>query len=1127
MVYIRRNRAAIPPRHLVLRNARRIYDEHKRLQDPSLGDPPPTLGPGEEQLYSFYIPGLEAGPQTITVTQNIDAAGQKKSITDTHQFTVVAPRFTLPDGSIHSTYPTQGHADSVETLPHVVLNDPHLPWERLATHTSQPPDWLRNRVPWLAVLVFTQDELRLASTVLNGSTSIFQDTKVLPKPVVQSTTLSINMTISDLWLTQNTTTPIPKVSDNDVANSTTDMIFLKPELFTSLVTTYDADGKPVPNQMVPDVSRYKFLSHVRNINTLGMAEAGVEDEGLFSIVHSHRTGPLTITQPTPVVVHLVSIEGVEALTLPITTDFVALSSLHSWSYTCLPPKSLNVYTAFRSVGNTLGVLRAPDDVISGLASQGPEGARVANRLTDGYSMVKYRTQTGEPTVALTRSPFTPTVIPHPLTADWASLSIFGTDLQILDQEVGLMDITYDSAWQLGKTLALADQAFAAALSRLRSEAFGKTMNNAKAEILGARGAYKTREESLASLTQSMETLNELPKGNLLHGPQGMVNRWRRSAVDTLDLSYGSPLIEPIFDHHATHVVLTLASTSDVTDGDDVVLYNEFNAPQSTDWMIIFGWVLDRMNLVNVPAHYLITDPSHLPPESLRFFHIDANWVDALVDGGLSIANHLGKDEDKIRTHIKIMINEYLKTVDPILKYAPQIPTYGFLLRSELCTQFPDLVVTAPLPEGDPRAPIVRHENIDIGVMLCLFDRVPSETEFESLTFAQPPHQQSFVAGADLSDSLITTLYKREYTNETPPDKDKKEPLGQRTWNKSGVDQPAPPVFVWGDNAEVRTLLFPAWAEDVFQYVKEGMAKVNPDYFKDDMAGSALVGLQLNNPLYELDILLKQRSELKSLRPADPSQKTARTLMMLQPRIKKIVKVAPEVVAVRKVKEQPVYLIPPPDKRVRLTQLSLRAPPPHHRSLRAPHPPITRTPPWLISHPPKPHPYNYPTSSSLRQYRIDGPAHPPKFIYSVYPSDSTEPQVPTTKGLKQDLIFSVVLKSGWDSQYNLKEIALVIPRGPMGGAPNMITNYRGPGASMLSNLRFNVLIEFTDTTINLRLLPRSVSGLVPISDVREMSFMLSLVDVIPYTYPVTVVMQAQEYYYQNQFTYPINIYLEGK
>ena len=42
-------------------------------------------------------------------------------------------------------------------------------------------------------------------------------------------------------------------------------------------------------------------------------------------------------------------------------------------------------------------------------------------------------------------------------------------------------------------------------------------------------------------------------------------------------------------------------------------------------------------LYPVPFHYLIPHPALLPSESLRFFHLDDNWVNALVDGALSIA----------------------------------------------------------------------------------------------------------------------------------------------------------------------------------------------------------------------------------------------------------------------------------------------------------------------------------------------------------------------------------------------------------------------------------------------------------------------------------------------------------
>ncbi|KAL7276583.1 hypothetical protein RUND412_000425 [Rhizina undulata] len=1108
MVYTRRSRAINSPRHLVIRHARRILNERKRLRDPELADPPPKLAPGEEQLYSFYIPGLEAGLHKVSVVQDIqtpaqgdDGQPQTLHLPSSQEFNVVAPRFTLPDGSIHSTYPPQGHGDTVNTLPHVVLNDPHLPWERIGSK-KDAPDKARNRVPWLALLVFTQDELRLQDAFLNGNDSIFQKTKDLKKPVTQSTTLAINMKISDLWLTTNQTTPI-KQSDVTVdATATTDVIFLQAQLFRTLVTTYDNAGSPIPQQLAPDVSRYKFLSHVRNINTAGMADAGVEDEGLFSIVVSHRVGPLTITQPTPVVVHLVSIENVESLPFDIKTQFVALSSLHSWTYTCLPPDSLNVYDSFRELGNTLNVLRAPDEIISGLSNQGPEAARVAQRLTDGYSLTRYRTQTGEETAALTRGPFTPTIIPHPLTTDWTSLSNFGTDLQILDQAVGLIDITYSSAWQLGKTLALADQAFTAALSRIRTHIHDQTMNDAKAKILRARGAYKTREEIVKSLSGAVETLLGLPTSNLLHGPRSMLNRWRRVDVDTLDLSYGSPMIDPIYAHHASQVGRKLASS---TDGDGKQLYDETNVPYSTDWMVIFKWVLDRMYLVNVPAHYLITDPTHLPPESLRFFHIDANWVDALIDGALGVANHLDRADDQIRTAIKKQINEYLETVNPDLGYKPQIPTYGFLLRSELVTQFPDLMVQAPLPVGDIRAPILRHENIDSGVMLCLFDRVPSDPEFPRLTLAQPPHQQSFSAGASLNAFHITTSYKRVYTQEVQ-DPNQKEPLGQRTWNRDGSNPPAPPVFAWGGpDAEVRTLLFPAWAQDVFDYIKAGMNKLHEGWFTDTLPGSTLAGIQLNNPMYQLEILLKQRPTLESLKPTGPEHKTARTLKMLEPRVKKVRKEIPATATVRQVKEEHVMYIPPFGQRNRLTPLSLRSPPPHFRSLRTPAP-----------------------RPQLPDDDDPPPAFPPKFEYQVYSTASKDNTVPTQSDVPLDLVFSVVLKEGRDSEFQMSEIAFEVHTGPVTDVRhNLTVAYQGPGGTMLSNLRFNVLVKNSDDgkSLFLRLLPRSRTGFVAVKVIGEMSFILSLVHVNAYTEPADVVTTVHEYYNGNldlEYDFPIHL-----
>lgn len=175
-----------------------------------------------------------------------------------------------------------------------------------------------------------------------------------------------------------------------------------------------------------------------------------------------------------------------------------------------------------------------------------------------------------------------------------------------------------------------------------------------------------------------------------------------------------------------------------------------------------------MYFANIPAHYLITDPSHLPQESLRFFATNANWMDALLDGALSVANYLEQDDDSIRTAIKTAINKYLDTIDPILGFKPQIPTYGFFFRSGIVTQSPDLVVKAPRTDPDPRAPILRQENLTKDVMLVLFDRIPSDPDFTTLSFIQPPHQQCFAVSPKVDADNFKIEYTKVYTTVVQP-----------------------------------------------------------------------------------------------------------------------------------------------------------------------------------------------------------------------------------------------------------------------------------------------------------------------------------------------------------------------
>lgn len=167
-------------------------------------------------------------------------------------------------------------------------------------------------------------------------------------------------------------------------------------------------------------------------------------------------------------------------------------------------------------------------------------------------------------------------------------------------------------------------------------------------------------------------------------------------------------------------------------------YDELNTPFSPDWMQVLRWILDKLFLSSIPSHYLIADASHVPLESLRFFKIDPNWTDALLDGALSLANHIDQDDDAVRTAIKGAINRYLTTPIPSLGYLPPVPRYGCYVRSKLITQFPDMIVQiVPQPALDSAPVLLRHDIVDTGTMLCLFSEPPLSPAFTGLTFTQP------------------------------------------------------------------------------------------------------------------------------------------------------------------------------------------------------------------------------------------------------------------------------------------------------------------------------------------------------------------------------------------------------
>ena len=65
-------------------------------------------------------------------------------------------------------------------------------------------------------------------------------------------------------------------------------------------------------------------------------------------------------------------------------------------------------------------------------------------------------------------------------------------------------------------------------------------------------------------------------------------------------------------------------------------YLHFEDSEEMAWGSVVSWLSRLRLLEGVPFPYIVPSEGMLPNESIRFFHVDRNWLDALVDGALSV-----------------------------------------------------------------------------------------------------------------------------------------------------------------------------------------------------------------------------------------------------------------------------------------------------------------------------------------------------------------------------------------------------------------------------------------------------------------------------------------------------------
>jgi hypothetical protein len=693
------------------------------VAEPSRND---TLEPGEIRFVDNYLPLLEAGHYTITVTQSLEGSGAYQAdrwFAETQDFAVSGPRFRLDPSDIHAVFPPKNSQGIFgHDLPHIVLTKRALPWERSLFDDKT--------IPWMALLLFDASEIL---TPCVGSNAVGE----APNPTGVTT-----IRVEDLLAPERGAMigdyNRDSLDENEMLQSC-QVIDITPEMFKAVVPSGD------------DV---RYLAHCREVNLAPKAVAGPARPGaevapgngsawVSVVVGGRFPGLAAPGQAGGVnVAHLVSLEGFEAYldepgqaAFPPGTERVRLVSLASWTFTCLPERgeSFSGLMSGLVAGDRKGALefRLPAQQPGPAAT--PEEVFAFRVLEAGYVPCSYQTRQGEQTFAWYRGPFTP----QPVARFAADRAPFLTSAQamVYDQDHGLFDCSYAVAWETGRLLALSDQRFGVDLLHLRRKT-GRLIDWLPEQSVCSSPQGDPVMASEPQRFRALPQKNTTSDAFMSH----LLGPFATRIEPQIFKPSGKVPAEP-----APELMVMApgpgAAAPDQSGGVEQVLMEAGGEELDP----ICEWLAHLYLLYGVPFNNLVADERLLPPESIRFFYLDRNWLEVMLDGALSIGIQSSKDtrcqqalyglvRDRVLERIHAMRDKLLGNGGPASGEMGEGPPAGLLLRSAVVSGWPGLEVRAYSESsgqaGSGPVALLRMDRPSEDVLLCLFAQVPAWIEFD-------------------------------------------------------------------------------------------------------------------------------------------------------------------------------------------------------------------------------------------------------------------------------------------------------------------------------------------------------------------------------------------------------------
>lgn len=770
-----------------------------------------TLTDGDVRFYDNYVPTLGVGDFVLNFTQRFNPKTTPvidETFGTSQVFSVQGPRYTLPTADIYSHFPPDnafGRFD--QFLPQVVFTKPDLPWER---DLFGAKDKTADQRPWLALLLF------VAGETLGGSSNPSLREPALDKWKPNRTKVA-SISASDFYTVPDSQTLTSTYQSETILwPSLTPEWYEKPDWLKSTMTTViDVDAKALLI-LLPPWETLHYQAHARQVKATNKASEAlrVSGDGWFSLMVGNRLPQPATTQerPRPLnIVHLVSLEGYEQYlgqnptSLP-AVDRIRMISFASWSFTCVPDGG----QSFRKLMDNL--LFNPDQTHKTThfvipydpygAGPSKPGVYTAEVLSNGYVPLQYETRLGERTFAWFRGPFSPVPTQNFISAlqkrnsdhDWQPFGTASAAL-VYDKDYGLFNVSYAVAWETGRLLALSDGSFATHLltwQRTAHQLIDLILTRAHQFQLVPTSFDPDNPEATVE-EKILSTLD--PYAWTDNFMTYLVTRFSDQIAPKLyNAEPAQP--DPAFPAFpaAPAPVLNPTTINELMTNPGIQTYIRQAGGELLDGLI--DWLAQRYVLMGVPSENLVPNPKLLPAESVRFFYLDSNWLDAMIEGALSIGIESSRDQlyqDLMKDLIWDKLHEAVQKVrDQALgNFAQQsdvnkVPfdhesMTGMLLNSAVVADWPGLQVTAYLqtktnpdgeiiPDYDSEMNLLRLEHLGKNMMLALWPAVPALVTINephegiAFGFENPPSGEGYYL-------YLRSLQEGDYGQRLCPDED--------------------------------------------------------------------------------------------------------------------------------------------------------------------------------------------------------------------------------------------------------------------------------------------------------------------------------------------------------------------